>query len=428
MRISIKHVVYLLIFIALFPVLTGCWSAHEISNLAIVDSMGIDETSDGQLEVTGIIVKPAALYPEQGESGNASRNAYIVKTVTGKNMIEIMGKLTDAISEQLYLGHLDVVVFGQRAAKTKMKDCIDFFIRGNDFRPNIKVLVAKGTAKSLISQPPTLNLSVGLELQEVAKSRTFGMTNMVEDLSKFTEKMDENTEDPYTGLIGSSVTGTNDQPAFQDLNPIHKKAVQTETSLNHQATVGQNGNTKTLGLEGTAVFKGSRLVGDLNPSETQGLMLLKGNLNDGVVTLQCGNGQQGNVGLLIRGSTSTFQPKWIHGQPSMGVFISVDADIGQVTCQSMAVSSNKIQQLNQELEEKMMNNVIDVLNVAQKQWQTDIFGFGEAFYKKNPVVWKQMAPNWRNGLLKNMEVKVVIHANINRFGLRKETSRANEAR
>lgn len=84
--------------------------------------------------------------------------------------------------------------------------------------------------------------------------------------------------------------------------------------------------------------------------------------------------------------------------------------------------------MNHQLETILKQQAEDTLNVAQKNWQTDIFGFGKAFYKKDPVQWKLMAPVWREKLLKDMDVNVKVTANINRFGLRKETSHVNETR
>ncbi|WEG14652.1 Ger(x)C family spore germination protein [Pullulanibacillus sp. KACC 23026] len=426
---KLKPLIFIVSLVFL-PILAGCWSAHEISHLAIMDSIGIDENENGELEVTSVMVKPSSLFSGLGENGSPNQDAYIIQTVTGKNMVEIMGKLSDSTPEKLYLGHMDVVVFGQKAAQTQLKDCLDYLTRGIDFRPNIRILVANGTAKSVLSNPPGLDLSVGQQVQELVNARRYSMTNMVEDLRQFTKKMDESTEDPYTGLISPISLRSNDEkPVFQKWSASHDEALESDKKLDQKSSGEQNEtNSIGLSLEGTAVFKGSRLKGYLNEPETQGLMLLRGKLQNGVVTLDCGDSKKGNVGLLITDSNATYQPKMIDGEPSLTASISVEADIGQTTCQSSPISPLKMDQLNQELEEKMKSEVKDVLNLAQKQWQTDIFGFGEAFYKKDPKVWKLLEPNWRHGLLKNMDVDVQINANINRYGLRKGTIGTNETR
>ncbi|HEX6923026.1 MAG TPA: Ger(x)C family spore germination C-terminal domain-containing protein, partial [Bacillales bacterium] len=70
----------------------------------------------------------------------------------------------------------------------------------------------------------------------------------------------------------------------------------------------------------------------------------------------------------------------------------------------------------------------DVLNKVKNQWQADIFGFGEAIYKKAPEKWDQLAPQWRNGQFKKMNVHFKVTANILRHGLFKDPGKANESR
>jgi spore germination protein KC len=411
----------------LFPVLTGCWSAHEISNIAIVNALGIDQNDQGQLEVTTVIVKPSHLFPEIGESGHPSQHAYLVRTETGKNMLEAMEKLSNSLPEQIYFGHLETVIFGRKAAMTQIQKCLDFLNRGTDFRPNIKLLVANGRAKDIVSETPELNSTIGLEIQDLVDTKRYGTSQMVEDISQFTEKMDDNTEDPYTGFIGTKPLNslpTSTGPS----KPQEQSHSTTQKELTKPANDSQKSLSNTLQLQGTAVFKGSHFIGVLNEPETQGFLLLKGKLQNSVVTLNCGGGDQGDVGIQIRGSKATYTPAYSLNHPSMSVSISVNADIGQYTCKKGVMSPKEISQMNHRLETILKQQAEDTLNVAQKNWQTDIFGFGKAFYQKDPVQWKLMAPVWREKLLKDMDVNVKVTTNINRFGLRKETSHVNETR
>jgi len=274
-----------------------------------------------------------------------------------------------------------------------------------------------------------LNSIIGLEIRDLVRTRQFGTTQMVQDISQFTEKMDEPTEDPYTGVISLGRSKTDTIPTSKTASGIggNGNSVRTEKNLNG-SNHEQEDRSSTLELKGTAVFKGSRFVGVLNEPETQGFLLVKGGLKNSVVTLGCGSGDTGNVGVEINDSKATLTPEFSQGKPSMSVSISVNADIGQYTCKKGHLNTEKVGELNQQFERVMKQQVEDTLNVAQKAWQTDIFGFGRAFYRKDPVQWKPMAPNWKNGILKEMDVKVKVTANINRYGLRKEPTYVNETR
>lgn len=84
--------------------------------------------------------------------------------------------------------------------------------------------------------------------------------------------------------------------------------------------------------------------------------------------------------------------------------------------------------LNRYFREKIEEEVTQTLLLAQKNWETDIFGFGKAIYRKHPSEWDKLSASWRNGGLKNLNVVLNIDANISRYGLTTEPSKANESR
>jgi spore germination protein KC len=71
---------------------------------------------------------------------------------------------------------------------------------------------------------------------------------------------------------------------------------------------------------------------------------------------------------------------------------------------------------------------MSTISKAKDQWQTDIFGFGEVIYRKNPKKWDQMSKQWRTSGLKNMKVKVKVTGNIAGYGLQEDPIKANESR
>ena len=425
-KIRATKIRVLFLIITLFglnSVLSGCWSAHEINKLSIVNVIGIDETDSGELKVTTVIVKPTDLFAESSfGGGNPIHSPFLIQSVTGNSMFEIMEKLSDSVSEKVYLGHLNAIVFGQDIAKNRMKDCLDFFKRQIDFRPNIKVLVTKESAERIVKQRPNFNATLGLELQELIRSSQFATSRVVTDISQFTQKLSENTEDPITGVISTDEAMTDIQTDKED--------VTTQGKVNHKGNKSDKTteDSESLGMQGTAVFKGEHLVGYLDTEETQGLLLLKGDLDSSIITLNCGKKDKGTVGLQVNHSESTFKPSFTNGEPKMDITISVDANIGDYTCKHATISSQKISQLEDQFEKVLQQQVQDVLYVTQKDWQTDSIGFGKVLYHKYPDQWKRLEPSWRNGGLKQMGVSVKIDANIKRFGLTKEAIKVNESR
>jgi spore germination protein KC len=427
---SCKGVRILIILSFTLLSLTGCWSGKSVNDLSIINVIGIDRTDNGDIQVSALIAKPQALFTQStgGGLGNDQNKFHIEKT-TGKSIFEAMGKLSKSFSDRIYLGHANVVIFGEKAAREKMESSLDFFRRENDFRPNILLLVTKGQASEIIKASPELNATLGLEIQNMTESDQYSATKMVKDISQFMKALSSNTTDPITGVImpvnKMGIEAESESREAQDQK--NKGTNREENSDKHMVESGKE-TIKALGLQGTAVFKGGALKGFLDDRETRGLLAIQGELQDEITVLNCGGNDNGTVSLTIRDTQSQFTPKLTDQNIKMDVNIQVEADIGEITCPTLQLDTNKIEALNKRLEDLIEQDSSIVLGKAQKQWETDIFGFGEAIYRRHPKEWDQLAPKWREGNLKNMKINLHVDANISRYGLHKEPSESNEAR
>ncbi|AGK52593.1 Ger(x)C family spore germination protein [Bacillus sp. 1NLA3E] len=393
--------------------LSGCWSAEEINNIAIMNAIGVDFNHAGEYEVTSVIVKPAVLFsqPLVGGTGGSQQNPFLIEKATGKSLLEAVGKLSKTISAKIYFGHVDVVVFGEEIARRKMEPTLDFFHRENQFRPNIQLLVSKGKAADVINTAPQFNITFGREILGLKENNRYVATKMVEDISQFMKRFSSDTSDPVTGVVTTA-----------DKLGITAKAENLDSQNKQQKKI------QVISLDGTAVFKGSNLKGFLSETDTRGLLSILGKLKNEIFVINCGGNDKGNVSVVINKTNSQIIPHINGKNTNMTIKANVEANIREVTCSNLNVTSDQIDHLNRQLEDSIKNEGTKVLEKVQKQWQADIFGFGEAIYRTYPHEWDQMAPNWRKGGLKDLDVELKVTANISRFGLYKDPSKANESR
>jgi spore germination protein KC len=383
----------------LFLLLTGCWSVQEIDNLAITNVIGIDQNEAGEVVVTALFVKPYAVFPHTNGGIGSDQERFILEQASGRSIFQAIGTLSSSVSETIYLGHVETIVFGEKAARERMESSLDFFKRKNDFRPNVRLLVTRGTASALLQAEPQLSVTLGSELKDLSTSNRFSTARMVRDLSQFTEALASNTMDPVTGAV--------------------QFAVDRGVTSNHP---------DSLLLQETAVFKGAKLIGFLDQRETRGLLWLQGKLNNDIVVMDCGGNDTGTVSLIMRGAESKKSPHLSGDTPSFDVDIRVEADIGEFTCSERGVDSIQMDRLNKQLASRVREETTAVLQKAKEQWQTDIFGFGKSMYRKYPEQWSRLAPEWRNGALRDMKVNIKVEANISRYGLLKDPVKADESR
>jgi spore germination protein KC len=393
--------------------LSGCWSAEEINNIAIMNAIGVDLNQAGEYEVTSVIVKPAVLFsqPLVGGTDGGRQNQFLIEKATGKSLLDAVGKLSKTISAKIYFGHVDVVVFGEEIAKRKMEPTLDFFHRENQFRPNIQLLVSKGKAADVINTAPQFNITFGREVLDLKKNNRYVATKMVEDISQFMKRFSSDTSDPVTGVVTTA-----------DKLGITAKAENLDSQNKQQEKI------QVISLNGTAVFKGSNLKGFLSETDTRGLLSILGKLKNEIFVINCGDSDNGNVSVIINKNNSQFIPHINGKSTKMSIKANVEASIREVTCSNPNLTSGQINLLNRQLEDSIKNEGTKVLEKVQKQWQADIFGFGEAIYRNSPSEWDLIAPNWRKGGLKDLDVDLKVTANISRFGLYKDPSKANESR
>ena len=71
--------------------------------------------------------------------------------------------------------------------------------------------------------------------------------------------------------------------------------------------------------------------------------------------------------------------------------------------------------LNQRLAQVIKNDIKSSINKAQKL-QTDIFGFGNAFYRLKYDVWKEMEESWPQ-IFATLPVDIEVKAVVKRMGM-----------
>jgi len=219
--------------------LAGCWSSHEINNLALIGIMGIDQDDSGQFELTVSIVNPSP----GGSLGGAGKmqSTAIVETTTGKTLFEAMGKLSSTLSKEIYLGNLGVVIVGEKAAQNKMESILDFLKRNTHIRPYVQLLVTREKVVDIVKAEPQLKSNLGSEIQGIITNRHYTHLAVIRDLSQFLKEFSSDTRDSFTGEI---------QLAAKNGINIAEKTKKMEAGIAQKETKGMGHNKETLSLQG----------------------------------------------------------------------------------------------------------------------------------------------------------------------------------
>ena len=122
--------------------LTGCWSRHELNDLAISVGMGFDKKDD-QVQVTIQIVNPGEVASRRGGGGMTTPVSTF--KATSKTIFEALRKIATQSPRKVYSSHLRILVISEELAREGITPILDGISRNHEMRADFYIVVAKGT-------------------------------------------------------------------------------------------------------------------------------------------------------------------------------------------------------------------------------------------------------------------------------------------
>jgi spore germination protein KC len=152
-----------------------------------------------------------------------------------------------------------------------------------------------------------------------------------------------------------------------------------------------NGENVVHVIDSMAVFKGDQMVGELDATQTRGLLWVKGRVSSGVINVDIDDGL---ASLEILNATSKVEPMVSDdGKVTMRISISTDLRLTEQTCTENLAPDENLLRL-QELAKKAIQQKIEQVFEQAKTLHADVFGFGELIHKHHNDIWTNMEPNW----------------------------------
>ncbi len=385
-----RNVISVITLITITVMLTGCWSRHELNDLGITLGVGIDK-QDGKYLVTAQVVIPEAISAKKGEHGAP---ATMVQE-SGTTVAEAFRKMTIHTSRKIYLSHLRTLVISEEVAREGIKNVLDFFKRNRELRPDFYITIAKGSkahqALSVIprlERVPAERVFRSLELSEKEWAPTTGV--FLDELT--TNIVSKGKEAVLTGMqtIGDVERG----------NTMHNTERLSDVAVTRFSSLG--------------VFKKDKLIGWLNEEESKGYNYVEDKVKRTQGFIACPKGK-GNIGVDVNQSTTDMKASVKDGNPEITVKIELEQSIVDVQCDVDLTKIDIIYELERESKQKVENFVEKTIRKVQKDFKSDIFGFGEAIHREDPKYWAKVEDHWDEEFAK-LPVRVDVDVKIRRTG------------
>lgn len=351
-----KKVIAFLIIICTSFTSTGCWDSTETEKLGVVTLMGINLDGNNKIRVV--------VHETMGnkDSSEYTKSAFRVYQESAPTISEAVQKVSRSQHHRVYFAHIKVIILSEElVTSVGIMPIIDFCERNPEIRFTTKMLVSKRNQFDKI-----FNANIGAEadtgtiLEEIIKNKKENAFFTVNDLKDFTELLNTSGSEAYTAGV-SMLEG--------DSSKI---------------------KSNIFNINDTAVFKETKMVGWFKGDESRGILWVNGQVKGGIIKVPFENEE---ISLKILKVISKVHPVVNDGKMSINADIEVNSNIDESKANVDFMNEDVIKKV-QELQSKKIRDEINEAFYKSKNFNSDIFGFGNYFSLKYPVLWKSMQDNW----------------------------------
>lgn len=355
--------------------MTGCYNYRELNDLAIVSGISISK-EDELYKITAEVVNPKK--PQDTSSGKEPD--FITYTATGESLQEALRNVIKESPQKLYAAHMDILIIDEIVAKNDLKRILDFCARDPEIRSEFYVLVGK-MSDILSVTTPLENLSSKNILDSLRANNSFlGFSNLVTYHDLIADYLNPNIEIalPSVSVVGNEKKG--------------EKVKNIETTDSDAASV----------ISGVAVFKNNRLKGYLSDEESLAFNIVMGNTKTFLIKTDYKD-KQFMINEILQSKTK------LEGKPKENkivIEIKGTTSISELDYDCDLKSSRTMERLQKDLNHTVETFLKEAITDIIQKYNSDIFGFQDLFYKKDPKVYQNLKKNWDKGGFENLNIEV----------------------
>lgn len=389
-----RRTAWLLIVIITTIIATGCWDNLDLERRALVLGTAIDlapkgegQRKDDQVEVT-MEMPILRLMAAKGGGGGGGRNGAAKElptwrlTLSGLTVDEAISKAATRAERRLFLGHQKVIIMGEELARRqKITEVLDFWPRHSEGYLATTILLSAGPARDLLAAQPKFAQSVSMFLYEQSE-RQFRTSRFVK----------HNLAD----IIAAVAAG-------RDI-------------LISQAALVPGQGAPELQVSGTGIIKGGKLVGWLNPTETQAAAWITGEFKGGDILALSVPELARMISLKLYKLDTNVRPQFAGDRLSMAVNLDIQADITEKIGGPSALKAQELQQVEERAGMEIKQRIQQLVTKLQQEYQADTLGFGRKIEQRDPRRWESIKDNWRQ-VFTQMPVVVEVKVSIRHVGM-----------
>lgn len=373
----------MIMILSISTILTGCWDLVEVKDRSIISAFGIDKSEeDGKMILTLQTIIPSKISTPAKSSAETKPTVRVV-VKTAESLSEALKNYAMQSERETYLMQNRIIIIGEDVAREGLAPIMDFFMRHINSYQGAWILICKGKASDILKWNSDVERIPADFIVGLIKTRNYLSSSSVEDVHSFVRKISSKSTSPATSLIGlTKADGVSNEARLHDIG----------------------------------VFKKDKMVGVLEGIESAGYAWI--NNEQGRRLFEIDDTPTANIKTTnqIDKSKTTIVPEIINGK--LVIFIKVTAT-ARVYINSGNIDLNSKENLENlgDLQSEAIKEEIEAcVNKVQKEYKTDIFGFGEKIHRKYPQEWKTLEKNWED-VFPDLTFMVDVKVKIRQTGL-----------
>lgn len=375
-----KKLAVILIILPCF-LLTGCWDAREINELAFVLSIGLDKTDNG-FKVTAQIASPETYSKTSSGTGSTQNKPFWIVTSTGKTIFEAIRNMASKSSRRIFWAHIKVIVISEKLAKGNTLEIFDFFTRNPELRLRTLIAVTPDEAEDVIKIQPEMEKDPAVYLEKVIENKSLTGKSCSIMLKDFIEDY----LDAFTGPVVSRLV------------------------------IEKSGAKPIVKTSGAYVFDGDKLSVPLDEIQTRGLLWIKNKMDGSIMVVNCP--EDGNpVTLEIKKADSSMKSQIESGIPHFIINVKAEANITEQSCVTDFNDSKYLDGLSKALEKAIASDIQSTIAAAQ-DIDIDFPALNSVLHTQHKEQWHDIESDWSR-LFKNSQVTVTAKVTIHHISLAK---------
>ena len=380
----LKRVFVITLILVITLSLTGCWNRRELNTLGIIGMVGVDTGNNG-IKSTFEIIKPEKT---SNGGGDKAQTPVTYMQANGRTLIETFRAVPMRFDRKLFVSHTKGFLFSEELARKGLAEHLDMILRDHELRLTMHLVIVKDSSAA--------------DVMSIAGGINTIPSSYVEDLVRQYKVHSTSVDSKVLDFLKSYHSkGIN--PIVTVLKKVKKDKVAKGEREEYE-----------LSVEGSAVFLKDRLVGFLDGPETKGYNWVVDKVSSGIVTVPTpdSNGST-SVEILKSGSKNEVE---INGTNiKIKVKINMVGMLDEQTSNIKITDPTVIETLEYATSQAIKQEVENTLLKVQKEYRSDVFGFGQLVHRKYPHEWKNMQDNW-DELFSQATIEVETEAKITKTG------------